>query len=543
MASKFVKHIPCDECGSSDANSLYDDGHTTCYACDAQTQPIKIIINKGEVEIYPLPTTNHPLKDRGISVETTKKFQVTGIEDETNHVKHVYPYFDAAGQHIANKLRLREGKSFLCEGEFGRATLFGQQIFPPASAQAITLVEGECDALAAFELLGSKYPVVSVHGVSSATKNVARSFEYLNSFDKIVICFDADKPQVTESGKTKYPGQEAAVAVASMFPIGKVRVLTLKEFKDANDYLLAGKHREFVSEWWKAPTFTPAGLRLGKDMWEEIKEPKNYETVLYPWDSLNKLTYGIRLSELVLVTSKTGVGKTSILREIEHYLLNHTKHGIGLLHLEESNSETALGIMSVEASKPLHLPDVRESVSPTELKTYFDKTCNTERIVIWDHFGSNSVLEVLAKIRHMHNLGCKYIVLDHLSIIVSDQSGDERKQLDEIATKLKMLCMELNISVIACIHMNRMGMIRSSAGPEQLANIVLKLERDLENADEKIRNTTKVMVVKNRFCGRTGPGCYLYYDDNYGRISELAMLEIEQFEKALGNSPEDKDAW
>lgn len=44
---------------------------------------------------------------------------------------------------------------------------------------------------------------------------------------------------------------------------------------------------------------------------------------------------------------------------------------------------------------------------------------------------------VLDKVRHMHALGCKYTVLDHLSIVVSDQSGDERKQLDEISTKLK----------------------------------------------------------------------------------------------------------
>ena len=29
--SKFIKHIPCEACGSKDNNSLYDDGYTYCF--------------------------------------------------------------------------------------------------------------------------------------------------------------------------------------------------------------------------------------------------------------------------------------------------------------------------------------------------------------------------------------------------------------------------------------------------------------------------------------------------------------------------------
>ncbi|AUE23198.1 putative primase/helicase [Pseudomonas phage Pf1 ERZ-2017] len=32
--SVFLKHIPCENCGSSDANSLFSDGHQFCFACD-----------------------------------------------------------------------------------------------------------------------------------------------------------------------------------------------------------------------------------------------------------------------------------------------------------------------------------------------------------------------------------------------------------------------------------------------------------------------------------------------------------------------------
>jgi twinkle protein len=206
---------------------------------------------------------------------------------------------------------------------------------------------------------------------------------------------------------------------------------------------------------------------------------------------------------------------------------------VGILHLEEPNYDTVIGLMSVQASKPYHLPDTERTTE--ELKEHFDAVINNNRVVIWDHFGSNDIDAVLAKIRHMAALGCNYIVLDHLSIVVSDHSGDERKQLDEISTKLKMLCMNLNIWVGAVIHINRQGQIRGSAGPEQIANIVVKLYRDKTDPDPWRRNVTQLIVEKNRFCGRTGPACYLFYNEVTGRLEELSRELADLYEQ--GKSP------
>lgn len=465
------------------------------------------------------------LTDRKITRATAEKYGVWRDGDVT-----YFPYFND-GRHLASKLR-HPDKTFSVEGDIKHSGLFGSNLFPPNSAKFITITEGEYDALAAFELLGSRWPVVSVRsGASGATKCISDNFEYLNSFGNIVICFDKDEPHLNErTGQVRYPGQEAAIAVAGMFPIGKVKILTLAEAKDANDYLKAGKREQFNREWWSSPSFTPSGLKLGREMWEEISEPKNYETVPYPWDSLNTQTYGIRLSEFVVVTAETGVGKTSVLKEIEYHIRKVSPDaGIGLLHLEETNSDTALGLMSIEANLPLHLPDFREGITKETLRDYFDRVVNTDKLVVYDHFGSNSIQEILNKVRHMHNLGCKYIILDHLSIVVSDQSGDERKQLDEIATKLKTLCMELNIAVIAVIHVNRKGEIRGTAGVEQLANIVIKLHRERLSEDPWRRNVVKLVVEKNRFCGRTGPGAYLHYNEFTGRLNELSQEDIKRY--------------
>lgn len=545
-----VKHTSCPECGSKNNLAVYDDGHTYCFSpgCGAYSPPtsdgatpITSPLKPGKVQSIIKPATDADAKalaDRRISKATAAKYGVTYLGEGN----HVYPYWDRKGKrHVANKQRL-PNKQFPVEGVWSEAGLFGQQLFPAGSAKAITITEGECDAMAAFEMLGSKWPVVSVHSAQAAPKDVADNFEYLNSFETIVICFDKDEAKYKPDGSVYYPGQDAAQTVAGMFQPGKVRVFTPRDdHKDANDYLFAGKGQDFSKQWWQAPSFTPQGLKLGKDMWDEISTPKNYETVSYPWSGLEAMTYGIRLSEFVIVTADTGIGKTSILKEIEHHLLRNTKRGIGLLHLEEPNSDTALGLMSITANKPLHLPDVRKGVTADELRTYYDDTVNNDRIVIWDHFGSNSIYEILNKVRHMHALGCKYIVLDHLSIVVSDQSGDERKQLDEISTKLKTLCMELNIAVIAVIHQNRNGQIRGTAGVEQLANIVLKLHRDKTDIDPWRRNVTKLVVEKNRFSGKTGPCCWLWYDENTGRLVELDADEINKFES--GQTVKEEERW
>lgn len=528
-----MRHLSCENCGSRDANSLYNDGHTHCFACGNTTFPNELKEDNGI--LTELKKDFKDLTDRKISRASAEKYGIWRDEGTT-----YFPYFND-GKHLANKVR-RPDKEFHVEGDLKHSGLFGSQLFPAGSAKFVTLVEGEYDAPAAFELMGSRWPVVSVRtGALGAAGDVADNFEYLNSFPNIVVCFDKDEPKVNaKTGEIRYPGQEAALAVAGMFPIGKVKILTLANAKDPNDYLKTGKREEFNREWWAAPGFTPSGLKLGREMWEEISEPKNYETVPYPWHGLNVQTYGIRLSELVVITAETGVGKTSILKEIEfHIRKTKPDMGIGLLHLEEPNSDTALGLMSIEANLPLHLPDIRESVNKEDMRGYFDRVVNTDKLVIYDHFGSNSIQEILNKVRHMHNLGCNYIILDHLSIVVSDQSGDERKQLDEIATKLKTLCMELNIAVIAVIHQNRQGQIRGTAGVEQLANIVIKLYRERLSEDPWRRNITRLIIEKNRFCGRTGPGAYLHYNEFTGRLNELTEEQIHIY-NAGGNADIEK---
>lgn len=488
-------------------------------------------------DVTPLAERFTAIPKRGLTEDSIKKYNILVNLDKTKDIAHVYPYFKE-GEHVANKVRTREKKSFYWEAEdksiINSAELFGQHLFPPGCANSITIVEGELDAPSAYQLHGSRYPVVSVQSASSAVRNVKENYEYLNSFDDIVICFDNDEP-----------GQKAAEKVASLFQPGKCRILCLQHGKDPSEYLQNKiPAKTFVNEWWKAAKFSPSGLKAGSSMKEEILTKPEYFTVPYPWEGLNKKTYGIRLSELVLLMADTGVGKTSIFKEIEHHLIMHeglreAGLGVGILHLEEPNRDTAIGLLSIESNKPYHLPDTE--YTDEELVEAFDKVLNNDRVILYDHFGSNNIDEVLSKVRHMAVMGCKYIFIDHLSIIVSDQSGDERKQLDEISTKLKTLTVELNISVFCVIHTNRQGEARGSAGPEKVANIHMSLRRDKKDPDEWRRNVLKIEIEKNRFCGRTGPALWLFYDEGSGRLIELDEDMVIKYEQ--GGTANDSDTW
>ena len=492
--------------------------------------------------LTPVTTVFRDIPRRGLPLNAVKKYQIDVNTDKEVDVAHRYPYFKN-GIHIANKVRRRETKDFYWEGDASDVEMFGQQLFPPSSAKGVTIVEGEIDAPSGWVLMGDRYPVVSVASAGSAIKDCRRNFEYLNSFDDVVICFDKDEAKHRPDGSTFYPGQEAAKKVAEMFTPGKARIMTLEHGKDCSEYLQNNvEHKTFVNEWWRAPKHMPDGLVFGPDLWEAINNSPKPFSVPYPFDGLNRKTFGLRLGEMVTVAADPKIGKTTILKTIEYCLLQNEllkemKYGVGFMHLEETTKDLAVGLMGIHIGKRIHLPDVE--VPEDELRKAYDDIINTSRVVVWDHFGGNSVEAVCNKVRHMAVLGCKYIILDHFSMLASDQTDDERKKLDEIATRLKTLTVELDICLIGVIHTNRQGQIRGTAGFEQLSNLVIRLERDKMDPDEWRRNVTVLSVSENRFTGDTGPACHLFFDGTTGRLVELPEDVCIKFDEGLSINDSD----
>lgn len=543
--AKFVKHVNCEECGSSDGNALYDDGSAFCFVCktyskdDSMQQSVQP--SNANLKVYSTNMTENKnyrdIPDRKLTADTCKAYEISVVQDVSgNIIKHVYPYYNTDGSHVANKFRVVANKTFPTEGNITDTALFGQKNFP-AKGKYITITEGELDAAATYQMFGSQWPCVSVRSSTTAVSDCQKNMDYLNSFDNVILCFDNDKA-----------GREAANKVAALFEPNTCSIVKLSKFKDASDYLKAGCREDFTKAWWGAEPYTPAGIiNLGK-LGDSLYEEDFCESVAYPWPSLNEKTFGCRTGELVTWTSGSGMGKSSVLRELMHHFLYNTKDNIGILALEENTKKTAFNIMAVEANQRLYIKEVRDQFTKEQLKRWEEKTIGTGRLFAFDHFGSISNDEILSRIRYMAKaLDCKWVFLDHLSILVSGQEeGDERRGIDVLMTKLRSLVEETGISLNLVSHLRRanssksheeggevsLAHLRGSHSIAQLSDMVYALERNQQETDETLANTTLVRILKNRYSGEVGPTTYLFYDKDSGRMSEISNpFEVKEDEE------------
>ena len=527
LKKQWLDRGPCPKCKSSDANVKHKQGYSYCFSCDTRFGDNVTVVPKQEWTVKPMSTTGSwgNISDRKISMDTAKKYS-TKIKQSGNIVTHhLYGYFNDSGEQIGHKVRQCKDKRMWVEGELTDALLFGQNIFSP-KGKYITICEGEVDAMSAYELMGSKWPSVSIKtGAGSALRDCKNAFTYLDSFDNVIICFDMDKQ-----------GQEAAQEVAQLFAPNKARIVRM-DHKDANEYLKMGQRAAFNDCWWNAKPFTPAGIINLKDLGETLYEEDFCETCLYPWPKMNEKTYGMRTGELITFCSGSGMGKSSIIRELMHHFLRNTKDNIGILALEESVKNTAWNIMSVEADARLYIKEIRDQFTPEQLQKFQAETINSGRFFAFDHFGSVDNDEILARVRFMAQaLDCKWICLDHLSILVSGQEDtDERKSIDILMTKLRSLVEQTGICLLLVSHLRRpsgdrghedgrevtLSHLRGSASIGHLSDGVIGLERNQQDDDPVIANTTTIRILKNRYTGDTGVATHLFYNKDTGRLTEI----------------------
>lgn len=542
--STFLRHESCPSCGSKNNLAVYDDhkhcfsdgcGHYEYTRSTGETTSYSRKIQESE-ELKPMGSYS-AIPERRISEEICRKYKVTTEQSTDGITHHYYPYTDTSCRVTAYKIREVATKSFKTAGNFKDTGLFGECLWQK-NGKYITVTEGEIDCLSLAEVFNGKWPVVSLkNGASSVAKSFSDSYDFLNSFDHIVLAFDADDA-----------GKKAVDKALEIFSPEKVKVMQYPEgYKDISDMLMAGLFSEISDAFWNAKSYMPSdiiGATQLKDLW--MNRPKKI-SVDYPWVCMNSMTKGFRLGELVTITSGTGMGKSSIIRELEYHLLMNTPDKVGIIHLEETPERTLDGLVGLHMERAYHLDDVRTNTKKEDADAAFDEIFNREdgeeALTLFD--GKDmSVEKVVSRIRLMAKAqGIKWVVLDHINLVMSaDAKGDERKALDALMTKLMEVVVETNIGLFVISHLSRqqgtpheeggqisMAHLRGSHGIAQLSNMVIALERNQQHADPLMRNTTTLRVLKNRYTGETGVTGHLRYDPVSGRLNEVVVHD-EMFE-------------
>lgn len=552
----------CPDCASSDGLAVNNNGSAYCHACPEQdAYKARGVIDLDDLGEAAVATTERPyfeqnkalscdaykgFPDRGITAATSKFFSVATTPDELV----VFHYGDEAV-----KIRFPD-KDFTCIGEFKEAGLFGQELFPKARKK-LTICEGEFDAMAAFQMQGSKYPCVSIkNGASGAVKDCKRAFQWIDSFDEVIICFDSDAP-----------GVKAAEQVAKLFG-DKASIMKHKQgYKDACDYLAKGDKAAFTSVFWEAEEYSPDDIVGSSTLREALMQPLQMPMCNLPWDGLNLMFYGLRPAEIWTILAGSGVGKSTFTKQVLKWVHDRTTHNIGVLSLEETVEVAAYKMMSMDAGKLFHLPTVEQMKTilndPTRVSektnledvtleqrqldkgVAFDRMLAGDRFQFLQHEGHITMESIQRQLRYLaKSKDCKVVLLDHISILVgltASNKGNEREAIDHTMHQLRSLVEETGILLINISHLRKASEgkgheegarvksvdARGSGSIVQLSDVAIALEGNRQADDEEERNITIVRGLKNRFSGETGVACALKYEQSTGNLVECKVIDME----------------
>lgn len=525
-----ITRQPCPNpvCSSSDAFSYNTEkrvGH--CFSCDTAYPEKGVVYPEEVVSKFPLPGGDSfdspiPTEDnaggpanygfigsRGITSQTMEHYGVKTLMSGSGEPIQQEYYYPSGGKKIR-----RLPKSFRA---FGMKTdeLFGMNLFPSGVANIVTITEGELDALSVWQMMQKKgfpNPVVSLPSASPSKALWENIKGWLDGFQKIVLSIDNDEA-----------GNAVAEKIHNMFP-NKVFRVDHGEFKDANDFLRNGKQREFQNLWWNAKKWVPDNiLHSADDLLKLYTDTPQHTYVPTGIQALDDKAMGLMQGHFTLFKAPTGIGKTELMRYLEW---NFIEKGVTFAswHLEETKLRSLLGLVSYDLSDNLTRKDlVEEKGKEDEVRSSIERIAsggNYYQYYLKEESGAD---ELLAHIRLMATAyDCKYVMVEPIQDVINIGSEDSKESaLASLAVSLSRLAADLNIGIISIAHTNDDGEIKYCRMLGQRASVIIRLDRDKEAEDFEDRNTTRLILEKNRPCSEEGPAGEMLFDPQTFTMEEI----------------------
>ena len=374
------------------------------------------------------------------------------------------------------------------------AGILWSDVFPVGSAKYISVTEGEFNAASVHDMLG--YPAVP----KLKGKLTEDEHAYLNSFERIYVVGDNDTA-----------GREAVATFTSKFKHNKCFVVNLSKHNDANDYLVARDTEFFKKEWWGAKPYCPDDILYSGDDFAGVLADDDTSIIVPTFmEQFNKMAYGLATGHIYLIKGMEGLGKTELLRKLAWHTFKTTEYGVATIFLEESAKRTVQGFVCYEVGEPVHFPD---SEVPKEVCIQVAREiAESGRMNIINMVDIDTNEKVLDKIRYLATQReCKFIFLDPINQLAHNGDSPTR-ELDSLMSKLEKLVVELDVCLIITAHVNDEGQTRDSRMIQKAASVRIELSRDNLHPDPIIRNTTSLVISKNRPFSTQGPCATLIFN-------------------------------
>lgn len=530
----MLTHQPCPKCDSSDACTFFDDGGWYCHSCKSKSKgkskgmsdETSTSGTSSTIDIPSISTNAY----RGLEPKTLKAWGIRGPDSKGHYYFPLYVDGKQVNYKInqpeVDKQKYTYHTSGFKQKEY---ELFGSHV-PDKSTKAVTIVFGMWDAPSLFQILGG-YPVRAVPSDTIAVDSIQNNFEDLNKFDTIKILLDND-----DACKKNVDLQR----IATIFP-GKVEVIDLPESfpKDANEALTKGKAAELVKRWWASQ---PVKLKAFCDLSElhdDVFSSKSLEYHTYPWQALNTHCWGWMYGSMDIFLAGSSIGKSLLLTSLSHHILTSKPDTHqAVFFLEDPKRRAASMYMAIDSGIPFHNP--KEEFTDFEKETAWNNTLGTGKIHLFDQteYGkltSKSLLDIIELTVRVN--GCKVVILDHISFIMSGNANENTLALtDEFLTELKQLALRLNIYIATCCHLRKsdgkpweegrvpsMEDARGTGAIYQLANNIYGLARNKKAESEEERNTTSLHVSKCRDSGYSGHCLNLKFSMRPFKLTEVEV--------------------
>jgi replicative DNA helicase len=461
-------------------------------------------------------------KQKRITKTVSEKYGVFSRVDENHEpLSRFYPE-TREGELVGYHERILP-KDFIKHGN-GKSTneLFGQNVFE-SGQKFLVITTGQEDAMAVAQVLryekddGTEFwtPCVSVScGDESVIKQLKANFQYINSFEKVIFMFDQDEA-----------GQKHVDAACRLVSPGKAYVAKLSHnAKDPAELLEKKKASAIKQAFWKAEPFNRTDVLHLNQMWDDFESEDSNVKIPFPqsWNVLNEMMNGGgERGEITLFGALTSIGKSTLVNNFVYNLIENTSFKVGTMYLEGTRREVVRDLLSLDMGENLRKIDRKTFDMEGAKKRFFKNLAEKDQFVFVDHQGSISTEGIFDKLNYLAKAeGCDVIVIDPVQTAVN--SSDNSAIIEFMDTLLKF-AKETDTYIVVVSHMRKPDSddphnvseydLLGSSALNQISYNTILASRDKMAKNPRIRNATKLQMVKCRRTGETGEAGWLRFDD------------------------------